>query len=183
MPEERIEFGQVLDGLFLGAMEGLKDPALVEKLRAGGLDLNGKLALAYPAATFFRFAAIAANHRYPSLDETEAMRELGRLAVRRGMESTLMGRAVLKAAQLLGVRRALKRVGRMMKNGNNYIEGMANELSPTSMEVQLGPLVGPKSYYEGILEESAVILGGKNVKLVHLRNEGEHVLWRIDWEN
>lgn len=25
MSQERVEFGQVLDGLFLGAMEGLKD--------------------------------------------------------------------------------------------------------------------------------------------------------------
>ncbi|MFT3710875.1 MAG: DUF2378 family protein [Archangium sp.] len=181
MRDERFEFAQVLDGLFIGAMEALKDPPLVEKLRKAGLDLTVKLQPAYPPATFFKYVVIAAKHRYPELDDAGAVRELGRLAVRRGMEATFIGRAVLKAAQLLGPRRALKRLGTAMKNGNNYVEGKVTELSPTSLEIQLGPLVGPKAYYEGVLEESPRMLGGKDIKLTHLRDEGEHSIWRLDW--
>jgi uncharacterized protein (TIGR02265 family) len=182
LTEERVEFAQVLEGLFIGAMEALDDPALVEALRAGGLDLRVKLQPAYPAATFFRFATLAARHRYPKLDEAGALRELGRLAVRRGLDSTFLGRAVLQAARLLGPRRALKRLGAVMKNGNNYIDGTVTEVGPTSLEVRLGPLVGPASYYEGVLEESPRILGAREVVVTHLRAEGEDVVWRVEWK-
>jgi uncharacterized protein (TIGR02265 family) len=183
MSAERVEFEQVIEGLLTGAMEALKDPPLVEKLRAAGLDLTRKLRPAYPAAQFFGWVTIAAKHRYPDVGEEEAMRELGRLSVRRGLDSTFIGRAVLKGAQLLGVRRALKRFGAMMKNGNNYIEGEVTELSPTSLEIKLGPLVGPKGYYEGVLEESPRILGAKDIQITRVRTEGEHQVWRVDWKD
>lgn len=183
MPHERVEFEQTIDGLLKGALESDKDPALVEKLRAAGLDLTKKLQPAYAAADFFRWASIAAKHRYPELTEEQALCEAGRLAVRRGLESTFLGRAVLKAAQLLGVRRSLKRFGATMKNGNNYIEGEVAELSPNSLEIKLGPLVGPPSYYEGVLEESPRILGGKDIQVTRVRTEGEHIVWRVDWKD
>jgi uncharacterized protein (TIGR02265 family) len=181
MSHERVEFEQTADGLLKGALEALKDPALVEKLRVAGLDLSRKLAPAYPAADFYRWVVIAARHKYPSLDEVEACREVGKLAVTRGMQSTMLGGALIKALQLLGVRRSLKRIGTSFKNGNNYIEAKATELGPTSMEIQLGPLVGPPSYFEGVLEQGPRLLGAKEVQLTRLRTEGETVVWRLDW--
>ena len=183
MPSERIEFQQVIEGLLGGALEADKDPALIEKLRAAGLDLTKKLQPAYPAAEFFRWATLAARHRYPDVSEEEAVRELGRLAVRRGLEATFLGRAVLKAAQLLGVRRSLKRLGGTMKNGNNYIDGEVTELTPNSLEIKLGPLVGPASYYEGILDEAPKILGARENQVTRVRTEGEHQVWRVDWKD
>lgn len=183
MSSERVEFEQVIDGLLIGAMEALKDPPLLEKLRAAGLDLTRRLQPAYPAAQFFGWMSIAARHRYPEQSEEEALREIGRLAVRRGLEATLLGRAVLTGAKLLGVRRALKRIGSMFKNGNNYIDGKTTELGPNSLEIQLGPIVGPSGYYEGVLEEAPRILGGTDIQVTRLRNEGEHIVWRVDWKD
>ncbi|MDP2270380.1 MAG: DUF2378 family protein [Archangium sp.] len=182
MGHERVEFEQVADGLLKGAMEALSDPPLVEKLRVAGLDLNRKLAPAYPAVEFYRWMVIAARHRYPQLSEAEACREVGRLAVIRGMTSTLLGSAALHAMKMLGVRRSLKRIGSSLKHGNNYIDAKVAELGPTSMEIQLGPLVGPPSYYEGVLEEGSRILGGKEVQVTRVRSEGEHVAWQVDWK-
>lgn len=182
MSQERVEFEQVIDGLMTGAMEALKDPPLVEKLRAAGLDLTKKLKPAYPAFEFFGWLSIAARHRYPTLSDEAAVRELGRLAVRRGLQATFLGRAVLTAARLLGARRSLKRLGTSFKNGNNYIEAKVTELGPTSLEIQLGPLVGPRSYYEGILEECPVMFDAREIQLSLLRTEGEHLTWRLDWK-
>ncbi|MDP1823439.1 MAG: DUF2378 family protein [Archangium sp.] len=181
MTPERLEFEQVAEGLLKGAMQALEDPTLVEKLRVAGLDLTRKLAPAYPAAEFFRWVLICARHRHPQLNEEEACREVGRLAVSRGMKSTLIGSAVLKMMQLIGVRRSLKRIGISFKNGNNYIEARVVELAPTSLEIQLGPLVGPASYYEGILEEGPRLMGARSVELTRVRTEGEHLVWRLDW--
>lgn len=181
MQAERVEFEQVADGLLKGALEVHLDPQLTEKLRAAGLDLSKKFAPAYPAAQFYPWLIIAARHRFPKLSEEEACREVGRLAVIVGMKSTFLGRAALTAMQLLGVRRSLKRIGSSFKHGNNYIEAKVVELGLTSMEVQLGPLVGPASYYEGVLEEGPKQMGARSVQVTRVRTEGEHIAWRVDW--
>ncbi|MFZ5439319.1 MAG: DUF2378 family protein [Myxococcota bacterium] len=181
MTHERVEFEQVAEGLLKGALEAHLDPQLVERLRAAGLDLTRKLAPAYPAAQFYKWLLIVSRHRFPGMSDEEASREVGRLAVMRGMQSTLIGRAALTAMQLLGVRRSLKRLGSSFKHGNNYIEAKVTELGPTSMEIQLGPLVGPPGYYEGVLEEGPRQVGARTVQLTRLRVDGEHLVWRVDW--
>ena len=181
MSTDRVEFEQVADGLLKGALEAHLDAPLVEKLRAAGIDLNKKLPPAFPAADFHRWLLVIARHRFPNLSDDEAFREFGRLAVTRGMQSTFLGRAVLTALQLLGVRRSLKRLGPSFRNGNNYIEAKVAELGPMSMEIQLGPLVVLPSYYEGVLETGALLIGARTVQLTRLRTEGEHHTWRLDW--
>ena len=183
MAQERFEFRQTIEGLLLGAFEARGDAELLSKLRNEGLDLTANLQPAYPAAVFFRFVGVAARHRFPDQPEVDAMREVGRLAVRRGLEATLLGRAVLQAAKLLGVRRAMKRFGTVMKNGNNYIDGKVTELSPNALELELGPLVGPRSYYEGVLEECPRMLGAHDIVVTHLRDDGEHACWRVEWKD
>lgn len=181
MRDERIEFEQTAEGLLKGALEATQDPELLEKLRATGLDLTRKLAPGYPAADFYRWLIIAARHRFPQLSEAEACREVGKLAVNRGMGSTFPGAAVLKMMRVLGVRRSLKRIGSSFKNGNNYIEAKVTELGPTSMEIELGPVVAPPSYYEGILEEGPRLIGASGVKVTQVRAEGEHIVYLVDW--
>lgn len=181
MNKERVEFEQSAEGLFKGALKAHEDPALVVKLREAGLDLSKKLKPAFPAEDFYRWVKLVAAHQFPQLDEVEACREIGKAAVIRGLRSTLLGSAVLKALQLLGVRRALLKIGWTFKNGNNYIEAKVTELSPTSLDIQLGPLVGPPSYFEGILEEGPRQLGAKTVSVTQSKVEGETITFRVDW--
>ena len=133
------------------------------------------MAPAYPAAEFYGWLLITARHRYPQLSEEEACREVGRLAVVVGMGSTFLGRAALTAMMLLGVRCSLKRIGSSFKHGNNYIDAKVVELGPTSMEIQLGPLVGPASYYEGVLDEGPRQVGARTVSLTRLRTDIKNV--------
>lgn len=181
MSNERVEFEQTADGLFRGALQAREDSALVEKLRAAGLDVQKKLAPAYPAADFYRWVRIAATHRFPALSEDDACREVGKLAVTRGLQATLIGVALLKGMQLLGVRRSLSRIGRAFRNGNNYIEATVNEVGPTRVEIRIGPVVGPPGYYEGVLEQGPLLIGAKDVQVERVRTEGEHIVWHVEW--
>lgn len=181
MTTNRVEFEQSVDGLFRGALKAHEDAALVDELRAAGLDLSRKLAPGYAAEDFYRWMQIAARHRFPGITDEEACREVGRLAVINGLRSTLLGAAVLKAMQLLGVRRSLHRIGRTFRNGNNYIEARVSELSPTAMEIQLGPIVGAASYFEGVLEEGPRQMGVKDVFVTRTRTVGEDVVYRVEW--
>lgn len=181
MVAERLEFEQTVEGYFRGAMEALSDPALLELLKAEGLDLTKKMKPAYPAAEFFRWVRVATRHKYADLSEEEAFREGGRVAVRRGLQSTVLGRAVLVSLKLLGVRRSLLKIGRSFRNGNNYIEASVEELGPTSVAVKLGPLVGPVAYYEGILETGPLLLGAKTCTVRVTDTQGEHHVFLVDW--
>ncbi|MBX5481218.1 MAG: DUF2378 family protein [Myxococcaceae bacterium] len=119
---------------------------------------------------------IAARQRFPELSEEEECREVGR-----GLNSTLLGKAVLTAMQLLGVRRSLQRIGTTFRQGNNYIQATVKVLAPTSIEVELGPLVGPSAYFEGVLEEGPRQMGAKTMQVTRTRTTGEHITWRVDW--
>lgn len=70
-----------------------------------------------------------------------------------------------------------------MKNGNNDLEGTVVEVGPNALELELGPLVGPRSYYAGIIEECPRLLGGSAVTVTHLRDEGERAAWRVEWKD
>lgn len=181
MKTDQFEFEQSVESLFKGALQAHEDPELAAVLREAGLDLARKLAPAYPAEDFYRWLRVAARHRFPELDEAEGCREVGKLAMLRGLRSTLIGGAVLMGMQVLGVRRSLLRVGRNLRNGNNYIEAKTRELSPTSVEIQLGPVIGPATYYEGLLEEGSRQMGAKTVQVIRTGREGQQLTWRVDW--
>ena len=89
--------------------------------------------------------------------------------------------AVVKALKLLGIRRSLHKIGWTFKNGNNYIGATVKELGPTALEIQLGPLVGPAGYYEGIRETGPRLLGAKTATVKEVAREGEHVTWHVAW--
>jgi uncharacterized protein (TIGR02265 family) len=94
----------------------------------------------------------------------------------------VLGRAVLQFIRILGPRRALLHVGTAFRNGNNYLQATTRELSSTAVEVELGPLVGPTGYFEGILEAGPALLGAREVRVVQRGRAGEHVTFRVDWK-
>ncbi len=181
MSTERVEFEQSVEGLFRGALAAHEDPDLVDALRKSGLDLTRKLAPAYPAAQFATWLRVAARHRYPALDEAAACREVGKLAVQRGLRSTMLGSALLGVLKMLGVRRSLQRLGRSFRNGNNYIEAAVVERGPLALEVTLGPVVVPPAFYEGVLEAGPRELGAREVKLSRLSADGERITYLVEW--
>lgn len=170
-----------MDGIFRGALGAFEDPSLVEVLKAAGLDLTRKLAPAYRPEDVYLWMRVAARHKFPDLDEDEGCRRVGQLSVERGMRSTLHGRAVLHFLKLIGVRRALLGLERAYRHGNNYMEARVTEVGPRTMEVELGPLMGPVTYFEGVLEAGPKQMGAREVRVTRLRSEGEFATFRVEW--
>lgn len=180
-PKDRLEFEQTVDGIFRGALGAFGDPSLVEALKAAGLDLTRKLAPAYRPEDVYLWMRVAARHAFPALSEEEGCRRVGQLSVERGMRSTLHGRAVLHFLKLVGVRRSLLVLQSAFRHGNNYIEAKATDVGERAMEVHLGPLVGPVTYFEGVLEAGPKQMGAREVQVTRLRTEGEFVTFRVEW--
>jgi uncharacterized protein (TIGR02265 family) len=177
---QRLEYEQSADGLFRGALRAHEHPGARAALREAGLDLE-RLAPAYPADQFYRWVGVATRQLFPELDERAGYKKAGMLAVERGLRSTLIGNAVLQVLKVIGVRRSLLRIGRTFRSGNNYIDAKVTEVGPTTLEIELGPLMGPTAYFEGVLEEGPRQLGAKTVRVGEAGRTGEHVTFRLDW--
>lgn len=150
-------------------------------LRDAGLDLQAKLKPAYPAEDFFRWIKLAAAHLHPTLSERDAAKKIAEAAVHKGLQATLLGRALLAMMKAIGVRRALLQIGRSFKHGNNYVDATVTEKGPTAMEIRFNTVMDTPGYFEGILESGARLLHARNVRVTELAAEGEALSFRIEW--
>ncbi len=179
--QNRLEFEQSVDGLFYGAIDALSRPQLKERLRTAGLDLDGRLAPAYPAEQFYRWVKIAAAELHPELSEDEACNRIGRLAVEKGLESTVLGRALLVVLKMYGTRRSMQRITKSFRNGNNYIEVTVNELAPTRLELIFNTVMETPGYFHGVLEAGLVTLGAKEPRVERRPQDGESCTYLLEW--
>lgn len=119
---------------------------------------------------------IVARHLAPSLPEREEFVHLGALAL----------------AKVIGVKRALLRMGRNFKRAANDIETKARDVG---REVQLRTFTAPQflgkasdrstlitDYRRGVLEEVLALLGiAGTVEAVEVHVERQDVTFRITW--
>lgn len=103
----------------LKAAVGEISSELAAQLRKHGLDFSKPLQAAYPAPQFEAWIALAAASAFPKEDPAQAQRLLGQRFFD-GWRGTLTGAAATAFLRLVGPRRALSRVGRAFRNGNNF---------------------------------------------------------------
>src|SRR5262245_40477398 len=119
--QEKLVFDHTLEAMFQRALGALVTPALKEKLRKEGLDLDRKLLPAYPFETWARCLDITAQILHPHLPQAKSLRLLGEQLVE-GYRQTFVGSAVLGVLRVLGPRRMLRRTQQHFRSGNNYTE-------------------------------------------------------------
>ena len=138
---EPLMFDHVVDGMFNKNLGKRLSAKAREELKAAGLDLSRPLKPAYPLADYFRFLEIAGRDLFPGRPTGEQMYELG-LCFLDGYLDTLMGKAIINFAKLLGPTRALRRGERTWRQGNNFTEVKVTEHDESRFELQFN-IVGP----------------------------------------
>jgi uncharacterized protein (TIGR02265 family) len=179
--QRRLVFEHTVEGLFRYALRARLSAPAWQALREAGVDLSKPLLPAYPYETWRRCLEIAVADLYPALPPAEAWRNLGREMVN-GMVHTLMGRAMVGVARLLGPLRSLRRLNNTLRSADNYVESRLTELSPTSCEVWLNEVMDQPGYYQGVLEASLVLAGARAVKTRVVARDGRAALLHVEWE-
>ncbi|MFZ5446759.1 MAG: DUF2378 family protein [Myxococcota bacterium] len=179
-PPEQIEFAPSIEGLFIKGVGAQLTPALKNKLRAEGLDLDKPLRPGYPAADFHRWIEMTAAALYPDEPREEAVRLLGHRAVT-GLEEGLIGKAVAAALKLIGPKRGLQRADRIFKGNNNYQTATLLDLSENDAKLKLSEVFGLPTYYQGVFEASMAIIGTKNLKVKLLASPPPGAMLHITW--
>jgi uncharacterized protein (TIGR02265 family) len=175
-----VVFEHTVEGLFRGVLRERLSALGRRELREAGVDLSRPLLPAYDYPTWRRCLEIAAADVYPTRSRPEAWRQLGRDVVN-GMVGTVLGRAMVSVARLLGPLRSLRRLNTTLRSADNYVEARLTELSPTCCEVWINEVMDQPTYYQGVLEASVALTGARDIQVRVLDREGRGARLRVEW--
>jgi uncharacterized protein (TIGR02265 family) len=174
-------FEHTIEGLFRFSLRNRLSVPAWQALREAGLDLSKPLLPAYTYETWRRVLEITVADLYPALPRPEGWRHLGRDVVN-GMIHTLMGRAMVGVARLLGPLRSLRRFNNTLRSADNYVESRLTELSATSCEVWLNEVMEQPSYYQGVIEACLTLAGARDIRTRVVGRDGRGAVIHVEWE-
>lgn len=164
MDERPVVFSQTFEGLFLQGLKGRVTPALKDRLRELGLELDRPLAPAYPVEVWNGALAAAAAEVFPALSSLDAHEALG-VAFLTGYAHTLMGRAMMALLRVLGPKRALERMERNFRSGNNYVKTRFVDHGGEDVEVLFDVMYEVPTFMKGVILHGARELGARDVRI------------------
>jgi uncharacterized protein (TIGR02265 family) len=180
---ERLVFSQTVEALMVRGIGDRLTSEARARLRALGLDLDRSLLPAYPAAVWKEVLAETARSVFPELTVEEAMLEMGDSTVS-GMEKTLVGRATIAMARLIGPVRMMKRLAISVKSGTNFAGLTVKELGPREFELESAPNPLSPEFMRGALLAALAIAGGKqpSVEVTAWDQLAERQVFRVSWD-
>lgn len=184
-PEDRVPveswvvFGPGAESL--KAAIGEISPRLAEQLKARGLDFSKPLQAAYPAPQFEAWVALAARELFPSEDAGQAQRLLGQRFFD-GWRGTLTGAAASAFLRIVGPRRALGRVGRAFRNGNNFTVTSTSYEGESTALVDFVQTQDLADFVRGVLEAGLALMRVKGEVTIVSRGVRQFVL-KVAWSS
>jgi uncharacterized protein (TIGR02265 family) len=180
--QRRVVFDHTVEGLFLISLKGRLSDTAAARLRAEGMDLSKKLLPAYSFETWKRCLEIAVMDLYKGLPRPEGYRRLGHDVVQ-GMCKTVIGRAMVSVARLLGPLRALRRLDHNLHSADNYVQARLTELSSNWCEVWINEVMEQPAYYQGILEACLEMAGARAIRVELIGREDSGASFLVQWED
>ena len=181
MAENEVVFQQAVEGLFEHGIPKRLTPALVLRVRELGVDLDGKLDPAYPRATWNAVLAAVRTHAFGDLSEDEAYFQIGRSVVI-GYSETLVGRALVGVARLMGPRRMLARMTRNLRSASNYNETRYVDAPDGSVEIWINEAQLHPRYVAGLLYAAVEIAGGKGIEVALSDRDAQGCTYKVRWQ-
>lgn len=176
---DQVIFENTIDGLFR-ALRPLVTPAGKAKLRALGLDMDGKLNPAYPAQVWASAVKILAEDAFPGLSPMESQRRVALRTVDAFTEGVL-GAAMFKLLRLLGPDRTIGRMTRNLRSGSNYVETRATQLEPHRYEIWINDVTDVPGFYLGLLERGLHHVGAQGLQIALANQAGPACTYRVSW--
>lgn len=149
------------EGLYVRGLGPRVTPMLKEKMRTVGIDLD-QMKPRYPREIWVRGLDVAARELYPRLPLAEAYRQLGDVAVS-GIGNTLIGKAIVSMAKMLGPRRAMYRLNQAFGSLNNFMTVAVTEHGPTHFTLVINDAYDRPTYIMGALCAAMTMSGAKEI--------------------
>lgn len=151
-----------------------------QRLRVAGLDLEKPLAPIYTRAQWREFILISAEELFQGSQE-DRLEKLGGAFIDEYAQ-TFLGRAVAALVKVIGPKRALERMTKSLRSGNNYSETRTTFTGPTRAEFWLNETLGVPSYICGALSAVLRLAGARNVRIKTMQTDGHAATFAIEWD-
>lgn len=177
--QEKLVWGHTVEGL-IRCGKPRSTPRWVERLRAAGLDIEKPVAAVYTRDQWRSFLQISAEELFEGPMELR-LEELGSAFIDE-YAKTFLGRAVAAVIGVIGMKRAIERMTKSLRSGNNYSETKATFTGPRRAEFWLNETLGMPSYICGALAAVLRRTGTQSVRVVTLSTNGTEAVFEITWE-
>lgn len=178
---ERLVFSQTVEGLFLRALKPRLTPRLMDRLAdEAGVNLRAPLKPGYSLTAWDAAVALAAEELHPGEDPAVAFELLG-AALTQGYFDTVVGSAMAAMLRLIGPKRAVRRIERSLRSGNNYSETRLMELAPNAYELHTNEVGRLRENLRGVIRRGMEVSGAKSVRCRVLRFDDVGCVYAIEW--
>ncbi len=179
MSEQHVIFASAYEALRRVLGDRLGDEVVRARFRAHGVDVERPPA-AVALETWLASLDATMDTLWPALPREQAAWELG-AAVMRGYAGTLLGKALMQMAKVIGPKRSLERMARNLRSTNNYSETKLTELAPNHFELWINIVVNPH-YFCGLLT-AGLELTGVQASSVRIKSFGreEGLVLDVQW--
>ena len=176
--EQHLVYDFSIESLFKGLGDRLT-PSLKDKVRAAGIDLDRKLLPAYPKEVWIRAVDVVARELSVNGDASACSRQLGH-DITNGFAESLLGKTMAPGVRLMGVRRVLLRLPKMLTMSNNFLKVAVVESPGNSVRVVVNEAVPSAEFLCGIIDAIAAYAGAKSCS-VSFAADGPMVEFTVTW--
>lgn len=172
--------------VFASAYESLRralgdalDLAALERFRALGVDMAGRLKVAYPYESWIKSLHMAAELLAPGASIEEATYVVGRRILESYAE-TVIGKATFGLLKVIGPRRGFNQIRRSLRTTNNYSRTTFTEIAPGVFHLWCSNVTFPH-YYRGIFEAGMELTGRRDGTAKLLSHDEAGATFEIRW--
>lgn len=176
----RVNYVHAVEAVLKHAAKGRLTPEMMDKLATLGVDVRRTLYPEYDLKVWIPCLQYIAQQLFPGMLPEEALRQLGRQFVQ-GYEQTIVGKATMAVARLIGTRRGLGRMQSTFRTGNNYLETRMTERGPGHVEIWANEQMELHPYLQGILEEGLRATGAADPRVNLIGRKPEEVTLDVQW--
>ncbi|MBL8910599.1 MAG: DUF2378 family protein [Archangium sp.] len=178
---EQLWFSHAIEALFVRGLGARLTPEVKDRIvNKHGINLD-RMPPAYPIRQVVEACRSILPMLYPRLSEAEGFRQLG-VSFMQGYVETLVGKAMVAVLKVIGPRRTLERMQKNFRTGGNYLETRFKVLGPTTCELWINDCTGMPTFYAGMIEEGARMIGTRNLKTSLTPDTGPAWTMLVTWD-
>ncbi len=177
--EDRLIYGEVIEGLLQHGLRGQVSLRLRERLRQLGLDVD-RPPSSFPVLKWVQCLQAVVEETFPGMPADEAYRQLARRHME-GYGQTLLGRATVRVMRLLGPRRMVLRLPNWLSATDNYTVGVVVERGPCAYELALNSSQTPAAYVEALFQAMLTACGAREAEVKTLEASDGGTTYALSW--
>jgi uncharacterized protein (TIGR02265 family) len=168
-----------IEGLLRGFGVGPSSAEMKEVLEV--LGATGGLPAEYPVERYIMLIEWLARRFFPQMPQPEALRSVG-MRMLHGYRQTLLGTIQLKALNLMGPDRLLRRIGDFIGRNSNFGERTSEQVGPGHWKIRFRGVPIAPEFYQGLLEAGFEIMGIRKMTMTFERKGLEDTDFDVRWE-